>query len=131
MSGLTHRRLPARLLPLAALFVALVLCGLAAGRSADPAASALRAALTATQTTAHDGAHWAVSRLPRGKVGATLATAGSGVVTPGLTASVTASAALLVVAAVAARPRRRRVGRMHAGRGPPRHSRQPARATTR
>jgi hypothetical protein len=131
MSGLTHRRLPARLLPLAALLAALVLSGLAAGRTADPAAGALRVALIATQTTAHDGAHWAVSRPVRGKAAATLATAGSGLVAPGLTAAVTASVALLVVAVVAARPRRRRVGRMHAGRGPPRHRRQPARATTR
>jgi hypothetical protein len=131
MSGLTHRRLPARLVPLAALVAALVLCGLAAGRTADPAAGALHAALTATQTAAHDGAHWAVSRPARGKAGATLATASSSLVAPGLTVAVTASAALLVVAAFATRPRRRRVGRMHAGRGPPRQRRQPARAATR
>lgn len=102
----------------------MVLTGLAAGRATDPAATALRAALTATQTTVHDTVHWAGSRPARGKATAILATAGSGLVAPGLATAAAAWAALLVVVAIAASPRRRRVGRMHAGRGPPVHARQ-------
>jgi hypothetical protein len=130
MSGLTHRRHPARLLSLAALLAVLVLSG-PAGRVADPATNALHAALTASQSVAPQGTQWAVSRPARGKAGAGPAVTGSGLVAPVLAATVTGCAALLVVAAAVTRPRRRRVGRMHAGRGPPGRARQPAPAAIR
>jgi hypothetical protein len=119
MSGYRQRRHPATAWPIAALLAALVFCGLAGGRAVDPAANAMHAAVAATQTSVHDGAHWATGRPPRGKATTLLATAGSGLDTPSRTAVLAGCASLLVVAALVVRPRRRRVGRMHAGRGPP------------
>jgi predicted lysophospholipase L1 biosynthesis ABC-type transport system permease subunit len=119
MSGYRQRRHPATAWPIAALLAALVFCGLAGGRAVDPTANSLHAALTATQTPVHDGAHWATGRPPRGKATTLLATAGSGLVAPSRPAAFAVCAALLVVLALVVRPRRRRIGRMHAGRGPP------------
>jgi hypothetical protein len=124
MSGYRQRRHPAAAWPIAALLAALVLCGLAGGRGIDPAANTLHAALTATQTSIHDGTHWATSRPPRGKATTLLATTGSGLVAPSRPAVLAGCGALLVVVSVVVRPRRRRVGRMHAGRGPPLPGRQ-------
>jgi len=79
----------------------------------------MHAAVTATQTSVHDGAHWATGRPPRGKATTFLATAGPGLDAPSRATVLAGCASLLVVAALVVRPRRRRVGRMHAGRGPP------------
>jgi hypothetical protein len=119
MSGYRQRRHPATAWPIAALLAALVLCGVAGGRSVDPTGNTLHSALAATQTSVHDGTHWATGRTPRGKATTLLATAGSGLVAPGRAAVLAVCAALLVVVTLLVRPRRRRVGRMHAGRGPP------------
>jgi hypothetical protein len=119
MSGYRQRRHPATAWPIAALLAALVFCGLSGGRAVDPAADTLHPALTATQTPVHNGTHWATSRPPRGKATTLLATSGSGLDTPSGVAVLATCASLLVVAALVVRPRRRRVGRMHAGRGPP------------
>jgi hypothetical protein len=125
MSGTTQRRHPATVVPVAALLLALLLSGLAAGRLTDPASTALRAALTATQGTVHEAAQWTGSRPARGKATAILVTAGSGLFAPGLATTSAVAVALLVVAGAVRRPRRRRIGRMHAGRGPPARARQP------
>src|SRR5262249_1198621 len=116
MSGYRQRRHPATAWPIAALLAALVFCGLAGGRAVEPAAKALRSALTATQTSTHDGAHGATGRSPRGKATTLLATTASGLDAPSRAAVLAASASLLVIAALVVWPRRRRVGRMHAGR---------------
>jgi len=118
MSGYRLRRHQATAWPIAALLAALVLCGLAGDRGVDPAGNASHTALAAIQTVVH-GTHWAAGRPSRGKAATLLATAGSGFVAPGRAAAFAGYTALLVVAAMVVRPRRRRVGRMHAGRGPP------------
>jgi hypothetical protein len=119
MSGYRQRRHPATAWPIAALLAALVFCGLSGGRGIDPAGHPAHSALTATQTSIHDGSHWATGRPPRGKAATLLATTGSALVAPPRAVVLAGWAALVVVAAMVVRPRRRRVGRMHAGRGPP------------
>ena len=119
MSGNVHRRHLARVWPIAALLVALVLSGFTASRVPDPAASGARAAFSSAQTAARAAVHWTGERPTRGKATTVLATTGSGLVTPAVAAAVAASAGLLVGFALVPRPRRRRIGRMHAGRGPP------------
>lgn len=119
MSGSVHRRHPAKVWPIAALLVALVLSGLTASRVPDPAASAARAALSSAQAEARAAVHWTGGRPARGKATTVPATTWAGLVTPAVVAAVAASAVLLLGFGAARRPRRRRVGRMHAGRGPP------------
>jgi hypothetical protein len=119
MSGSVHRRQPARVWAIAALLVALVLSGFAAGRVPDPTASGVPAALSSAQTAARDATHWTGGRPARGKATTVLATARAGLVAPADASAVAASAVLLLGFLAVRRPRRRRVGRMHAGRGPP------------
>ena len=119
MSGNVHRRRPARVWPIAALLVALLLSGFAASRVPDPSASGLRAALSSAQTSAHDATHWTGGRPARGKATTVLATTGAGLVAPAVAAAFAASAMVLLGFVALRRPHRRRVGRMHAGRGPP------------
>ncbi len=119
MSGNVHRRRPARVWPIAALLVALVLSGFAASRVPDPTATGLRAALSSAQAAARDATHWTGGRPARGKATAILATTGAGLAAPAVAAATAASAMLLLGFVAPRRPRRRRIGRMHAGRGPP------------
>lgn len=119
MSGSVHRRHPARVWPVAALLVALVLSGFTAGRVPDPAASAAGAAFSSAQTEARAAVHWTGGRPARGKATTVLATTGAGLAAPAVAAAIASSAVLLLGFAALRRPRPRRVGRMHAGRGPP------------
>ena len=118
MSGSVHRRHPARVWPIAALLVALVLSGFTASRVPDPASGA-RAAFSSAQTEARATVHWTGGRPALGKATTVLATTGASLVAPAGAAAVASSTVLLLGFAALRRPRRRRVGRMHAGRGPP------------
>lgn len=119
MSGTVHRRHTARLWPLAGLFVALVLSGMAAVRVAEQSPTVPQAVLAVAQRAAPAAPHWMPGRQARGKATAILSSTGSGLDAPVRAVALSAWLALLVVIAGAVRPRPRRVGRMHAGRGPP------------
>jgi hypothetical protein len=118
MSGTVHRRHPATLLSVAALFVVLVLAGHAVGRTASPGAG-MRAVLGVAQAETPKAVDLAGTRPVRGRAVAILTTPGSGPTVAGLVGALAAPLALLVVRAATWRPRRRHIGRMHAGRGPP------------
>lgn len=112
------RRRPATTWPVAAVLLALLFSGLATSRTPQPLGSAPHAALAAGQTVVHEVVHWTGNHPLRGKVVAVLATTGSGLA-PAPAAALTGAFALLLIGATARRVRPRRVGRMHAGRGPP------------
>jgi hypothetical protein len=119
MAGTVHRRHPATTWPVAAVLLALLFSGLATSRVPELVATAPHAALVTAQAAIHDTEHWAARRPVRGKATSVLATSGSGLLASGPTAALAGALALLLAAATARRARPRRVGRMHAGRGPP------------
>jgi hypothetical protein len=119
MAGTVHRRHPATTWPVAAVLLALLFSGLATSRVPELVGTAPHAALATSQAAIHDAAHWAASRPIRGKATSVLATTGSGLFASGPAAALASALALLLAAVTAWRARPRRVGRMHAGRGPP------------
>jgi hypothetical protein len=119
MAGTVHRRHPATTWPVAAVLLALLFSGLATSRIPELVGTAPHAALAASQAAIHDTAHWAASRPVRGKASSVVATTGAGLFGPGSAATLAGTFALLLAGAIAWWARPRRVGRMHAGRGPP------------
>jgi hypothetical protein len=120
MAGTVHRRHPATTWPVAAVLLALLFSGLATGRVPELVGTAPHVALASSQAAIHDTAHWVASRPLRGKATSVLATTGSGLFAPGPAAVLAGAFALLLAGVTAWRARPRRIGRMHAGRGPPR-----------
>jgi hypothetical protein len=119
MAGTVHRRHPATTWPVAAVLLALLFSGLATSRVPELVGTVPHAALATSQAAIHDTAQWAASRPVRGKATSVLATTGSALFAPGCAASLAGALALLLAGAIAWCARPRRVGRMHAGRGPP------------
>jgi hypothetical protein len=124
MAGTVYRRRPTTTwsvaaLPVAALLLALLFTGLTTSRVPALVGTAPHATLAAGHTVVHATVHWAGNRPVRGKATGVPGGSGSGLLAPGSLAALAGALELLLVGAAARRVRPRRVGRMHAGRGPP------------
>jgi hypothetical protein len=118
MFGTVYRRHPTTTWPVAAVLLALLFSGLATSRAPELPGLAPHAVLSAGQTAIH-AMHWTGNRPLHGKATAVLASTGSGLLAPVPAAALAGALTLLLAGAATRRVRPRRVGRMHAGRGPP------------